>query len=96
MTVLFKTSPLLWEQNEAAGYRKVHVEYEGNTILAFVANRTFGKWTSLLIPMGYTYNRSEVTAITKLYNNAPVIMDLLSKDDLTHEDAIKFLATLNA
>ncbi|WPK18991.1 hypothetical protein [Salmonella phage SD-6_S16] len=27
MSVLFKTNPVLWDQNEQSGFRSIHVEY---------------------------------------------------------------------
>ncbi|WPK18342.1 hypothetical protein [Salmonella phage SD-2_S15] len=29
MSVLFKTNPVLWDQNEQSGFRSIHVEYKG-------------------------------------------------------------------
>lgn len=96
MTVLFKTNPVLWEQNEQAGFRSIHVEYKGNTVVAIIANKTLGKWTAQVVPMGYSYKSDEVEFLADLYRQMPFIINVLEQSDtLTHEDVINFLGNLH-
>ncbi|EMR6008452.1 hypothetical protein WJW27_005290 [Escherichia coli] len=96
MTVLFKTNPVLWEQNEQAGFRSIHVEYKGNTVVAIIANKTLGKWTAQVVPMGYSYTSDEVEFLADLYRQMPFIINVLEQSDtLTHEDVINFLGNLH-
>ncbi|MFS8319799.1 hypothetical protein ACMG5I_02615 [Escherichia coli] len=96
MTVLFKTNPVLWEQNEQAGFRSIHVEYKCNTVVAIIANKTLGKWTAQVVPMGYSYTSDEVEFLADLYRQMPFIINVLEQSDtLTHEDVINFLGNLH-
>ena len=96
MTVLFKTNPLHWEQNENSGYRNVQVLYKGNNILSIVANKTLGTWTTQAVPMGYSYQLDEINFLAELYKHIPYVMNyLISDDKLTHEDIVNFLENIN-
>ncbi|EHU8781195.1 hypothetical protein N0S44_000429 [Escherichia coli] len=96
MSVLFKTNPVLWEQNEQSGFRSIHVEYKGNTVVAIIANKTLGKWTAQVVPMGYSYTSDEVQFLAELYRQVPFIINVLEGNDtLSHEDVIDFLGNLH-
>lgn len=96
MTVLFKTNPVLWDQNESSGYRNIQVEYKGNTIVSVVANKTLGEWTCQVVPMGYSYRLDEVEFLANLYSQMQFIMNFLCTDtELTHDDVINLLDNLH-
>jgi hypothetical protein len=96
MTVLFKTNPVLWDQNEESGFRSIHVEYKGNTVVAIIANKTLGNWTAQVVPMGYSYTSDEVAFLADLYSQVPFIINVLERSDkLSHEDVINFIENLH-
>ena len=96
MTVLFKTNPVLWEQNENAGFRSIHVEFKGNTVVAIIANKTLGKWTAQVVPMGFSYNADEVAFLAELYSQIPFIINVFEQNEhLAHEDVLKFLDNIH-
>ncbi|WPK19663.1 hypothetical protein [Salmonella phage SD-1_S14] len=83
MSVLFKTNPVLWDQNEQSGFRSIHVEYKGNTVVAIIANKTLGNWTAQVVPMGYSYTSDFIINV------------LEGNDTLSHADVINFLGNLH-
>lgn len=93
---IFKTHPLLWEQNEDAGFRSIHAVFQGNTVVAFIANKTQGSWTAQVVPMGYSYTRDDVEFLASLYSQAQFIINILEQEErLDHADVLTFLDNLH-
>ena len=92
--MIFKTSPMFWDDNERSGYRHISVEYNERVLLAVVSHRTDGVWKSSVVPMGFNFFHDEVQQFANMFSVLPEFMKFLIKDELSFEDIQTYILTI--
>lgn len=92
--MIFKTSPMFWEDNEQGGYRHISLEYDDRVLLVIVSHRTDGVWDSSVVPMGFNFNRDEVSKFASAFSVLPELMEFLVKDVIKFEEIQAFILTI--
>ena len=85
---------MFWDQNEITGYRHVSVEYNDRVLMAVTSHNVSGTWSAQVIPMGFSFNHSEIQAFSDLFSVLPGLMEFLCQESLTVEEIQEFLLTL--
>lgn len=92
--MIFKMNHMFWEENEQGGYRHVLVEYSDRVLMVVVSHRTDGVWRSSVVPMGFTFNQSEIESFARMFAVLPELMAFLCTDEIKIEEIQHFLLTI--
>lgn len=92
--MLYKVDHMFWDQNESTGYRHVSVVYEDRKLMAVTAHKTLGEWKSLVVPMGFSFELSEVQAFSDMFSVLPELMKFMCSETLTVQEMQDYLLTI--
>ena len=78
----FEVNTYFWQENEEVGLRQIKVR-SGEKVLAVMnANRVDGVWYCSFVPMGFSFDTTEMNNLCTCVERSEVLMKALVKTDL--------------
>lgn len=96
MSTCLKINPVVWDDAERTGLRNVTVSFNGNNIMAVLSHFQSGSWESSVVPMGFSYDSTEVLAFIEFFKVLPELMKFLETSSvLTSDDVQLYIDSLD-
>lgn len=84
-----KLNQVLWDDAEKTGHRHVTVSFDSKNVMAVVGNFYNNKWSTMIVPMGYSYDKEDVQYFIDFFKVLPNLMTFLESDTVLTADEVQ-------